>query len=98
MAFHHVVMFRWNEGVDADHVDRLVAWLGRLPGEIPEVKGYRYGPDAGVNTGNYDFAVTADFDDVDGYLVYRDHPFHQELIQAMIVGHIAERAAAQFET
>lgn len=98
MAFHHVVMFRWAESVDADHVARVAAFLDRLPQEIPEIARYRHGPDAGVNEGNYDYAVAGEFADLDAYLVYRDHPVHQEMIRTLIAGHIEGRAAVQFAT
>jgi hypothetical protein len=98
MAFHHCVMFRWTDDVDADHIDRLASRLDTLPGLIPEIKRYHHGRDAGVNAGNYDYAVVGEFDDVDGYLTYRDNPDHQALIAELITGRVAERAAVQFAT
>lgn len=98
MAFHHAVMFRWTEAVDADHIAKVSAWLDELPGAIPTIRGYRHGADAGVNQGNFDYAVVGEFDDVEGYLTYRDDPYHQELIQTLIAGFVADRAAVQFAT
>ena len=98
MAFHHCVMFRWTDDVDADHIDRVAARLDTMPGLIPEIKRYHHGRDAGVNPGNYDYVVVGEFDDVDGYLTYRDQPDHQALIAELITGRVAERAAVQFET
>ena len=98
MAFHHVVMFRWTDAVDAGHIAKVAAWLDELPGAIPEIKRYQHGPDAGINTGNFDYVVVGEFADVDGYLVYRDHPFHRELIQTLIRDFISDRAATQFTT
>jgi hypothetical protein len=98
MAFHHCVMFRWTDDVDADHIARVAARLDTLPGLIPEIKRYHHGRDAGVNAGNYDYVVVGEFDDVDGYLTYRDQPDHQELIAELITGRVAERAAVQFES
>ena len=53
------------------------------------------GSDARVNEGNFDLVVVADFDDVDGYLVYRDHPEHQAVIRERIRPILADRAAVQ---
>ena len=53
------------------------------------------GTDAHVNEGNYDLVVVADFDDVDGYIVYRDHPDHQAVIREHVAPILAERAAIQ---
>ena len=40
--------------------------------------------------------VVADFDSVDDYLVYRDHPDHRALIADLVTGHVATRAAVQY--
>jgi hypothetical protein len=98
MGFRHVVMFRWIDGVGDDHVADVAEGLAALPSRIPVIRDYRFGPDAGVNEGNFDYVVVADFDDVDGYLVYRDHPDHRQLIADHITGKVADRAAVQFLT
>jgi Stress responsive A/B Barrel Domain len=94
--FRHVVMFRWNDDVDAAHVAAVEAGLSTLPGLVPQIAEYRFGIDAGVNEGNFDFVVVADFASVDDYLVYRDHPDHRALIAELVTGHVATRAAVQY--
>ena len=94
--FRHVVMFRWAEHVDDAHVERVAAGLRELPAAIPEIRGYHHGPDAGLADTNYDYVVVGDFDDRNGYLVYRDHPVHRRLIDDLIAGNVAERAAVQY--
>ena len=95
--FRHVVMFRWTDDVDAAHVAAVEEALAELPAGISSLRSYRFGADARVNDGNYDFVVTADFDDVDGYIAYRDHPDHLAMIDRLFKGRVAERAAVQFE-
>src|ERR1039457_5820231 len=71
----------------------------RLPGAVGSIRDYHVGPDAGVNPGkNYDFAVVAEFDDVDGYLAYRDHPAHRAVVEDYVNPIVARRADAQHET
>lgn len=41
--------------------------------------------------------VTADFDNVAGYLAYRDHPRHREIVANYIAPIRAEGAAVQYE-
>ena len=94
--FRHVVLFTWNDSVDDEHLAAVEAGLATLPGLIPEIAEYRFGVDAGVNEGNFDFAVVADFASVDDYLVYRDHPDHRALIANLVTGHVATRAAVQY--
>jgi hypothetical protein len=55
------------------------------------------GDDAGLTEGNYHFVVVGDFDDVDGFLAYRDHPAHQKVIADSIRPILASRAAVQHE-
>lgn len=95
--FRHVVMFRWNEDVTAEEVSATRCALDGLPALVPTIRDYRHGGDAGVNSGNFDYVVVADFDDVDGYLAYRDHPDHLALIAEHIAGRVADRAAVQYE-
>lgn len=94
----HVVVFRFNEGTPPETVTALNEALGGLPAAIPEIRAYRFGSDAGINEGNFEFAVTADFADEADYVVYRDHPQHQQVIKDLVAPHIAARAAVQFHT
>jgi Stress responsive A/B Barrel Domain len=93
----HVVMFRWRAVTTPDDVAAIEVGLGKLPGEIPEIQRYTFGADAGINEGNFQFVVVADFASVDDYVVYRDHPVHRALIEEKIRPNIEERAAIQFE-
>lgn len=96
MAFHHCVMFRWTDAVDDAHITKLGAWLDSLPATIDTIRRYAHGSNAGINPGTYDYAVVAEFDDVDGYITYRDHPYHQQMIRELVADFTAERAATQF--
>ena len=92
----HVVVFRWRDGVQDEQVDAARAGLAALPHLVPTIRAFAFGDDIGVNEGNADLAVTVDFDDVDGYLAYRDHPDHQALVRDHIAPILAERLATQF--
>ncbi|MFN8105158.1 MAG: Dabb family protein [Acidimicrobiia bacterium] len=93
--FRHVVMFRWRDDATPEDVAAVSAQLAALPALVGSVREYRFGPDAGVNDGNCEFVIVADFDDVDAYLVYRDHPEHQRVIRDHIAPILAERHAVQ---
>ncbi|HEY5014461.1 MAG TPA: Dabb family protein [Acidimicrobiia bacterium] len=96
--FRHVVLLRWNESATPEARRAVVDALEALPAAIPEIRGYRVGADAGLAPeGNSDLAIVADFDDVAGYLVYRDHPTHQDVIARLIRPIVAARAAVQHE-
>ncbi|MGN9788382.1 Dabb family protein [Nonomuraea sp. ZG12] len=92
----HVVLFTWSKDATEERKAALAAELAELPGRIPEIRSYKFGPDLGLNPGNHDFVVNADFDNEDDYRVYRDHPAHRALIDAFITPILASRAAVQF--
>jgi hypothetical protein len=96
-VIRHCVMLRFVEGTTEEQKEEIRAALHRLPDVIPEIRAYRFGHDLGLRDDNYDFVVTADFDDVESYVVYRDHPDHQKAIAELIAPILAERAAVQFE-
>ncbi len=93
----HIALFRFQPDTTPEQVQFLAEGLAELPGAIPTVRRYHFGPDLGVNEGNFSYAVVADFDDADGYLVYRDHPAHQAVIRDRIAPLRIERAAVQYE-
>jgi hypothetical protein len=96
-VFRHVVMFSFADGTTDEQKEAVRGALHRLPEIIPEIRAYRFGDDLGLRDDNFDFAVTADFDDLDSFLVYRDHPDHQKAIAEFIAPVVKRRAAVQFE-
>ena len=92
----HVVLLSWTPDATEEQKQAVATELGKLPGVIDAIRVYRFGPDAGVNPANCDFAVVADFDDVDGYVTYRDHPVHRKMIDDTINPIVASRAAIQY--
>lgn len=91
----HVSLFSFAEGVTAAQREAVTSALEGLSAAIPELRDYRFGPDAGINAGNFDYGVVADFDDVDGYLAYRDHPEHRRVLVEVIAPIISSRSAVQ---
>jgi hypothetical protein len=98
MPFRHVVMFKWADHVDAEHVEKVSSGLSALPAEIDVIRSYVHGSDVGVSEGNYDYVVVADFDDVSDFHTYRDHPQHVQLVAELIKDHVTDRAAIQYQT
>jgi hypothetical protein len=75
--FRHVSLFTFTPETTQERQQELARQLRTLPGAIQEIKDYHVGPDAGLNPGNYQFGIVADFASVEDYLVYRDHPVHR---------------------
>ncbi|HEV2377655.1 MAG TPA: Dabb family protein [Streptosporangiaceae bacterium] len=92
-----MVVFTWTGSQTGAQVRALDEELAKLPTAIGEIRAYQFGPDAGINPNNCDFAVVADFDDAAGYLVYRDHPAHRKVIENYVNPIVAARHAVQYE-
>ncbi len=92
----HVAIFTFASETTPAQVRALMDGLAQLPGQIPEIRDYHFGPDAGLRPGTADFAVVADFDDADAYRRYAEHPAHQELLTALLEPIAAERRSVQF--
>jgi len=94
--FRHVVLITWTPDATETQQGALASELGKLPAMIDVIRAYQFGPDAGINPASCDFALVADFDDADGYLVYRDHPAHRKVVEDYLNPIVASRASAQY--
>ena len=95
--FRHIALLQFVPSVTSRDIDAIGAALAVLPSRIPQLRDYRFGRDLGLAEGNHEFAVVADFDDHDGYVVYRDDPEHQRILAELIRPVLASRAAVQYE-
>ena len=98
MPFRHVVMFQWSDDAPEDQVERVRAGLEDLRSVIPQIRSYVHGSDVGVAEGNFDYVLVADFDNVNDWRVYRDHPVHVLFIEEHIKGKVKNRGAVQYQT
>jgi len=93
----HVVLFRWKPEATQEQKARAAREVATLPSIVPSVREFASGTDIGVNEGNFDFCVAADFDDEAGYIAYRDDPAHRQIVAGFVAPILAERAAVQFQ-
>jgi hypothetical protein len=98
MPFRHVVLLQWADDVPEDHVDQVRAGLDALPPQIPQIRTFLHGTDVGVSEGNYDYVVVADFDNVQDWRAFREHPAHVLFMEEHITGKLKGRAAIQYQT
>ncbi|MBA2497204.1 MAG: Dabb family protein [Acidimicrobiia bacterium] len=92
MGFRHIALLTFAPGTD---VDAIAEALHALPAQIPELRHYDVGRDAGLAADNADLAVVAVCDDRAGYEAYRDHPAHLAVIAEHIAPHLIARTALQ---
>ena len=95
--FRHVVMIRWADSATDEQKQAVRDGLAALPEQIPDIRSYRFGDDAGLAEDNYDFVLVADFDDRDSFRAYWEHPAHQKFVADVWRGAISARAAVQHE-
>ncbi len=94
----HVVLFTWKADASDVQVRAFAEGLAELPRHIPEIRSYRFGPDAGLaGGGNDDFALVADFADADAYRRYTEHPAHRHLIAELLWPILGGCHAVQYE-
>jgi hypothetical protein len=94
-VINHIVLLRWTSDTEAERIECFTAALRALPAVIPEIRSYVCG--SGVHEGNWDFAISAAFDDVEAWRTYDEHPTHNDA-RAIVADCIADRAAAQISS
>ena len=92
----HVALFRWKPEATAEDVSKLEAALHGLPDKIPCIQSYRYGRDLGIQEGNADFGLVADFVDEEDLRTYASHPDHQAVIRELVRPIMETRVAIQY--
>ncbi|GAC1479568.1 MAG: hypothetical protein PVSMB9_03330 [Candidatus Dormibacteria bacterium] len=92
----HVALFTWKTGTTAADVSRVEEALHQLPTRIACIQSYRFGRDLGVQDGNADFALVADFVDEEALGVYANHPDHLDVITRLVRPITERRTAIQY--
>jgi hypothetical protein len=75
----------------------VIEELRALSPLLTGLRGYHVGPDVGVIEGNFDFAVVADFENLESYLGYRNHPAHRAVVEQVTTPITRERVSVQYE-
>ena len=92
----HVALFNWKPETTAADVSKVEEALHQLPTKIACIQSYRYGRDLGVQEGNADFALVADFIDEQALETYANHPDHQAVLSSLIRPITERRVAIQY--
>ena len=93
----HVVLFTWKPEATEEQKQAVHAELAKMPPAIDVIRAYKYGPDAGINPANSDYVVVADFDNLAGYLAYRENKEHQKIVETFVQPIVGARGAVQYE-
>ena len=93
----HVVLLSWNEKCTDAAVQAVTDGLAALPGQIPEIRSYQFGPDLKLNRRNADYVLVGDFESEEDYETYVSHPAHVDLMKNLTGPILDSFNAAQFE-
>jgi Stress responsive A/B Barrel Domain len=96
VTLRHVACFAWKHTMTDAELVHLEQLLAALPAQIPEIRAYRFGRDLDLSETSLDFAITADFDDADGWRAYQAHPAHREVLE-LVLPRARQRVGVQFE-
>ena len=94
----HVALFRFKPETTDEQIEAAMVALSALPDRIDVLRKFRFGPDAGITEGAWDFAVVAVLDNAHDYVAYRDDPAHIAVLRDSIGPLISEAARIQFES
>jgi hypothetical protein len=94
-TFRHIVLIKWTRPLADDELGKIQAVIDRLAEESDAVRALWHGPDLVTRPGRHDYALVADFDDVEGWQSYSAHPTHDDL-RALLAPVKADTAVAQF--
>ncbi len=94
----HTVLITWNDNLPDGQLRLITRELAALPGLVPSLRSYRFGPNVGPAATNQQFAVVATFDDLAGWTEYDTHPEHVRVKTEHMVPYIESRAVIQIES
>lgn len=82
--FKHIVMWELMEEAGGktkqENARALKQRLEALPDQIPEIKEYEVGINAGQSSGAMDVVLISGFDTAADFETYRQHPAHREVV------------------
>jgi hypothetical protein len=94
---HHVVLFRFNEGVTEAQEAEAGAALEGLASRIPEIRGLAFGRNQAPSAGEWPWVLVVRLDDMEAVQHYAEHPAHVDVVQRVLAPIRAARLAVDVE-
>lgn len=92
----HLVLFRFNADVGAEHVTKTAAALAALTAAIPEIRELSAGPNFSPRGQGYQLGLRVLFADKAALSVYQTHPAHVAVVKTYVAGR-AELVVCDYE-
>lgn len=93
----HVWSMSFTEDATPDQRAAFVAAMAELPSQIEGVESFRSGADLGLNPGNSDVVIVAEFTDASAWRSYLEAPAHVAFVQDQVTPLCASWGAIQFD-
>lgn len=93
----HCSLWKFTDSTPAGHIEAVTEAFYAAADAIPSVRACQVGGNIGYLETNSDFALTIDFDDLDGYREYVAHDLHMKLFRQYLEPYLESRTAVQFE-
>lgn len=77
----HVVLLKFNSGVEESDIEELENMLNDLPNKITEIHSYEFGRNIIDSAVSYDFALVSLFANPEALERYRQHRHHQPVLK-----------------
>ncbi len=91
----HIYVAKLKPGTPSTQVDDWLDQIDRL--SIAGMAGLQAGRDLGLREGNYDVAITADFEDADAWRRYNEDPLHNQIRAEHAMPIVEAQHRVQFE-
>ena len=92
----HIWSMSFTDTTTPDQREAFTAAMNALPTQIDGVQTFRAGTDLGLNSGNYDVAIVAEFTDADAWKNYIEAPAHVAFVNDHVTPLCASWGAIQF--
>jgi hypothetical protein len=96
-VFTHIWSMIFTEAATADQRAAFVATMTELPSQIDGVESFRSGVDLGLNPGNSDVVIVAEFGDAAAWRAYIEAPAHVAFVNEHVTPLCASWGAIQFD-
>jgi hypothetical protein len=94
---HHIVLFRFKDGVAPAEVEAARDALLGLEGRVPEIRRIAFGPNQAPGAGEWPWVLVVAVDDMAAVQRYLEHPAHQEVVARALAPIRAARLAVDVE-
>ena len=94
----HIWSMSFTDTASARQRSAFVTAMAELPTKIDGVESFRAGTDLGLNPGNSEVAIVAEFADASAWRAYIEAPAHVAFVEEHVTPLCASWGAIQFDT